>query len=118
MALHELAANVIKHGALSVPWGCVAIAYETDPDDRARVIEWVQRDRPRFTVCPRGGASACGCWSAGWRRRRTCASNPRVCAARSAYRRLPQGVRRVRPEDIRERTYRAIAVARHRPVVA
>jgi two-component sensor histidine kinase len=77
MALHELATNALKHGALSVSWGYVAVACETDPDDGAK-----------------------------------------VCAARAAYRRLPQRVRRVWPEDTRERTYRTIAVARLRPVVA
>jgi hypothetical protein len=34
------------------PWWCVAIAYETNPDDKARVIEWVQRDGPPIHGLP------------------------------------------------------------------
>ena len=49
MAVHELATNALKHGALSVPGGRVSIACRAaaDHDDGAApVVEWVERGGP------------------------------------------------------------------------
>ncbi len=47
MALHELATNALKHGALSVPGGRVAVAWRTDARaGGAQVVEWTERDGP------------------------------------------------------------------------
>ena len=46
MALHELATNALKHGALSVPDGRVSVACKTAPADGAPVVEWVERGGP------------------------------------------------------------------------
>lgn len=46
MALHELATNALKHGALSVPGGRVAVRCDTDPSGGAHVLEWVERGGP------------------------------------------------------------------------
>ena len=46
MALHELATNALKHGALSAPGGRVAVACRTDPDGGANLVEWVERGGP------------------------------------------------------------------------
>jgi two-component sensor histidine kinase len=52
MALHELATNALKHGALSVPGGRVSVACRADPEDGARVVEWVERGGPRVAGAP------------------------------------------------------------------
>lgn len=46
MAVHELAANALKHGALSVPGGCVSVACSTDPGGDGYLVEWVGRGGP------------------------------------------------------------------------
>ncbi len=47
MAVHELAANALRHGALSVPGGRVSIACRTAADGGgAPVVEWVERGGP------------------------------------------------------------------------
>jgi two-component sensor histidine kinase len=46
MAVHELAANALKHGALSVPEGRVSVACKTDPGGDGYLVEWVERGGP------------------------------------------------------------------------
>jgi PAS domain S-box-containing protein len=47
MAVHELAANALKHGALSVPGGRVSVACRTAAESGgAAVVEWVERGGP------------------------------------------------------------------------
>ena len=46
MAVHELATNALKHGALSVPGGRVSIACETAPEGGAPVVGWTERGGP------------------------------------------------------------------------
>jgi len=52
MALHELATNAIKYGALSVPDGRVMVFCRTDPDGGRPVVEWVERDGPPIAGPP------------------------------------------------------------------
>jgi PAS domain S-box-containing protein len=46
MALHELATNAAKYGALSVPGGHVWLAWRLAPDRAAVVIRWRERGGP------------------------------------------------------------------------
>jgi two-component sensor histidine kinase len=46
MAIHELATNALRHGALSVPGGRVSIACETAPEGGAQVVGWTERGGP------------------------------------------------------------------------
>jgi two-component sensor histidine kinase len=46
LALHELATNAMKHGALSVSAGRVTVSCDSDPEDAAPVVEWVERGGP------------------------------------------------------------------------
>jgi PAS domain S-box-containing protein len=48
MALHELATNALKHGALAAPEGRVRVACRAaaEPGDAAPVVEWVERGGP------------------------------------------------------------------------
>ena len=46
MAVHELAANALKHGALSVPGGRVSVAFGTAAEGGGRFVEWVERGGP------------------------------------------------------------------------
>lgn len=57
MALHELATNAIKYGALSVPQGRVAIEWSIEQEGEARHLSfcWVEHDGPRVTPPTRTG---------------------------------------------------------------
>ena len=48
MAIHELATNAVKYGALSVPEGDVLVtwALERSEDEEALVMEWTERNGP------------------------------------------------------------------------
>src|SRR4051794_29323372 len=49
MAIHELAANAVTHGALSVPGGRVAVVWDVGRDEDGRrmlCVEWTERDGP------------------------------------------------------------------------
>jgi PAS domain S-box-containing protein len=48
MALHELATNAFKYGALSVPGGCVKIAWSLHPPSRF-ALEWRETGGPPVT---------------------------------------------------------------------
>lgn len=54
LAVHELATNAAKYGALSTPAGKVAIAWEQAGDDGA-ILTWVERDGPPVTPPDRKG---------------------------------------------------------------
>jgi two-component sensor histidine kinase len=45
-ALHELATNASKHGALSVPDGRVVVTWSEPGDDGRIRLEWAERDGP------------------------------------------------------------------------
>ena len=51
MAIHELATNAVKYGALSVPDGNVAVTWELKRIDTGQhlVLEWVEQDGPAVT---------------------------------------------------------------------
>lgn len=55
MALHELATNALKHGALSNPDGKVTIRWQYVEDDRALSIEWRESDGPAVVSPTRSG---------------------------------------------------------------
>lgn len=55
MALHELATNALKHGALSVPGGKVAIAWECREEDHAFRIVWRESGGPPVSAPTRTG---------------------------------------------------------------
>jgi two-component sensor histidine kinase/DNA-binding response OmpR family regulator len=48
LALHELATNAAKHGALSTPGGRIRLEWELRPD--ALTLTWAERDGPRIAV--------------------------------------------------------------------
>jgi two-component system CheB/CheR fusion protein len=52
MAIHELATNAAKYGALSVPEGNVAVTWtvERSGDDEHLEMDWVERDGPPVTA--------------------------------------------------------------------
>lgn len=57
MALHELATNASKHGALSVPSGCIRVAWrveEAAPEPRLH-MSWEETDGPPVTPPERRG---------------------------------------------------------------
>ena len=56
MAVHELATNAAKYGALSVPAGCLDISWSLvqSPSD-SLAIKWVERDGPRVMQPTRTG---------------------------------------------------------------
>jgi len=58
MALHELATNAAKHGALSVPMGHVTVQWETfDKSERERWLRlrWMESNGPNVTAPTRRG---------------------------------------------------------------
>lgn len=57
MALHELATNAVKYGALSIPAGRVAIdwAINGSGDDRRLAVRWRERDGPPVAPPTRTG---------------------------------------------------------------
>ncbi|MCA9311319.1 MAG: PAS domain S-box protein [Phycisphaerales bacterium] len=58
MALHELATNAAKYGALSVPEGCVSVAWDiTGPEDEPETLTltWVESNGPEVTSPTRSG---------------------------------------------------------------
>lgn len=54
LALHELATNAAKYGALSVPTGKVALSWEVSPDRRMEVL-WVETGGPEVRPPSRQG---------------------------------------------------------------
>ena len=52
MALHELATNALKHGALSAPGGRVSVAYRTEPGPGSWDVDWAERGGPPVPVAP------------------------------------------------------------------
>jgi signal transduction histidine kinase len=54
LAVHELAANALRHGALRARRGRVAVRWEIPSDERARllVLEWVETGGPRRRAGP------------------------------------------------------------------
>jgi two-component sensor histidine kinase len=55
MAMHELATNAAKHGALSRPAGVVGIVWEKDPRDDQLRIGWKERGGPAVVRPERSG---------------------------------------------------------------
>ncbi len=52
MALHELATNAVKHGALSVPTGQVTVTWDIDPEAATLRLRWVEIGGPAITGPP------------------------------------------------------------------
>jgi PAS domain S-box-containing protein len=50
MALHELATNAMKYGALSSPEGRVAITWSLEPQTRVMSLDWRERGGPPVAV--------------------------------------------------------------------
>jgi len=58
LAIHELATNAIKYGALSVPSGKVKISWAFDSESfasRALLLKWVEQGGPRVVPPSRNG---------------------------------------------------------------
>jgi two-component sensor histidine kinase len=55
MALHELATNAAKHGALSSKCGAVDVAWQIDPGDRQLRIRWSETGGPPVRPPVRSG---------------------------------------------------------------
>ena len=55
MALHELATNAAKYGALSAPSGSVAVKWQVEPRDRLLRISWSEAGGPKVTAPARSG---------------------------------------------------------------
>jgi two-component sensor histidine kinase len=57
LAIHELATNAIKYGALSVPAGKVKIswAFDSEVPSRQLLLKWVERGGPRVVPPSRNG---------------------------------------------------------------
>ena len=58
MALHELATNAVKYGALSVPGGRVWLAWRLAPHNAAVVLRWRERGGPTVEAPRRSGFGA------------------------------------------------------------
>ena len=52
MALHELATNAAKHGALSVPCGRVVVAWWVEPAGGTLRLRWTERGGPEVAARP------------------------------------------------------------------
>ena len=52
MALHELATNALKHGALSIPGGRVTVSCGTCPGDGVPFVEWTEQGGPPVPGTP------------------------------------------------------------------
>jgi two-component sensor histidine kinase len=53
MVVHELAANALRHGALSVAQGSVAVAcHDADAGGGGPIVEWVERGGPPIAGSP------------------------------------------------------------------
>ena len=53
LALHELATNALRHGALSTPCGRVAVSCGPDPaEGGAQRLEWAERNGPPIPAPP------------------------------------------------------------------
>ena len=55
MAVHELATNSLKYGALSVPEGRVALTWNVDPETRKFTISWRETGGPAVIAPDRTG---------------------------------------------------------------
>jgi two-component sensor histidine kinase len=55
MALHELATNAAKHGALSTKSGSVDVAWQVDPRDRQLRMRWTEAGGPTVRPPARSG---------------------------------------------------------------
>lgn len=56
LAMHELATNALKHGALSVPSGRVEVVWAVDPADRsAFMLDWTETGGPDVSPPERSG---------------------------------------------------------------
>ncbi len=52
MALHELATNATKHGALSAPGGLVSVSWTADPAEEELRLDWVETGGPAVAGTP------------------------------------------------------------------
>lgn len=55
MALHELATNAAKYGALSAPSGSIAVKWQIEPRDRLLRISWSEAGGPKVAAPERSG---------------------------------------------------------------
>ncbi len=55
LAIHELATNAVKHGALSVPSGAVDIRWSVDEMEKGFQFHWTERNGPPITPSERRG---------------------------------------------------------------
>ena len=55
LALHELATNALKHGALSVPSGKIHVVWKTDKAQRRFMFDWRELDGPTVAEPVRKG---------------------------------------------------------------
>ena len=55
MALHELATNAVKYGALSVPDGRIHLDWELEPSGQAMQLRWRESGGPPVTAPPNQG---------------------------------------------------------------
>jgi two-component sensor histidine kinase len=55
LAIHELATNAVKYGALSVPAGKIAISWKFDRESRTLFLKWVEQGGPNVVPPSRNG---------------------------------------------------------------